>query len=55
MTPSKKGKKAAKEKDNNEKDVEGEWKFRAPYKIHHDKEGFNALYEASCHCESVIN
>jgi hypothetical protein len=37
MAPSKEGKKAATEKGNNARDVEGElneWKFRVPYKIH---------------------
>jgi hypothetical protein len=47
------GKKTAREKGNNKEDVEGERKFRAPYKTHHDNKGFNALYEASCYCGRV--
>jgi hypothetical protein len=56
MAPSTEEKKAATAKGNHEKDVDGElneWKFRAPYKVHDDNEGFNALYEASCHCGRV--
>jgi hypothetical protein len=56
MAPSREEKEAATEKGNNEKDVDGglnEWKFRVLYKIHDDNEGFNALYEASCHCGRV--
>lgn len=56
MAPSKEEKDAATSKGNNQEDVEGkenEWKFRAPYKIHDDAKGFNALYEASCHCGRV--
>jgi hypothetical protein len=56
MALSTEEKKAATEKGNNEKDVEGElneWKFRVPYRIHEENEGFYALYEANFHCGRV--
>jgi len=30
-----------------------EWKTRPPYSIHQDNDGFEAIYEASCHCGKV--
>lgn len=30
-----------------------EWKKRAPYRIHESNDGFDARYEASCHCGKV--
>ncbi|KAI4176516.1 MAG: hypothetical protein LQ346_007879 [Caloplaca aetnensis] len=30
-----------------------EWKHRAPYRVHHKNEHFNARYEGSCHCGKV--
>lgn len=58
MAPSATEKPQAKSSGSNSSDVEGEqneWKFRAPYKVHENKDGggFNTLYEASCHCGRV--
>lgn len=56
MAPSATEKSHAKSSGNHSSDVEGEhneWKFRAPYKVHENGDGFNALYEASCHCGRV--
>ncbi|SMQ53401.1 unnamed protein product [Zymoseptoria tritici ST99CH_3D7] len=30
-----------------------DWKKRAPYRIHEDNDGFDSLYDASCHCGKV--
>lgn len=56
MAPSKEEKDAATAKGHKKEDIEGElnqWKFRPPYKIHDDAEGFKVVYEASCHCGRV--
>jgi hypothetical protein len=57
MTPSATEKSQAKSSGHKSEDVDGEhneWKFRAPYKVHNKEgEGFNVLYEASCHCGRV--
>lgn len=56
MAPWATEKSQAKSAGHKSEDVEGEnneWKFRAPYKVHSDEEGFNALYEGSCHCGRV--
>lgn len=37
-------------------DVHGEhndWKFRVPYKVHENDDGFKVLYEGGCHCGRV--
>jgi hypothetical protein len=32
---------------------DAEWKSKPPYSIHSDDDGFDALYEAHCHCGRV--
>lgn len=56
MAPSATEKSQAKSSGHKSEDVDGEhneWKFRAPYKVHENEDGFKALYEASCHCGKV--
>jgi hypothetical protein len=56
MSPSTTEKSQAKSSGHKSEDVDGshnEWKFRAPYKVHTNEDGFKALYEASCHCGRV--
>jgi hypothetical protein len=56
MAPSATEKSQAKSSGHKAEDVDGshnEWKFRAPYKVHENEDGFKALYEASCHCGKV--
>lgn len=56
MAPSKEEHDAARSKGSKKEDLEGEkneWKFKAPYKVHEGKEGFDAKYEGSCHCGRV--
>jgi hypothetical protein len=56
MPPSKAAKEHCKDHGHSAADVEGEkneWKFREPYQIHGDDEGFKSLYEGACHCGRV--
>ncbi|KAF7868312.1 hypothetical protein EAF04_004844 [Stromatinia cepivora] len=49
-------KSAALSQGHKDSDVQGEhndWKFRVPYKVHENDEGFKALYEGGCHCGRV--
>ena len=54
--PVKEEKDAAHSKGHASEDIDGqenEWKFRAPYKIHEDKDDFDVKLEAHCHCGRV--
>lgn len=51
MTDAENGTHGARSRENEEK-VE-DWKKRAPYKVHESSQHFNAIYEASCHCNRV--
>lgn len=56
MSPTKEEHHAAESKGSKKEDLEGEhneWKFKAPYKVHEGKAGFDAKYEGSCHCGRV--
>lgn len=56
MALSKEEKDTATAKGHEKEDIEGElneWKFRPPYKIRDDAEGFKVVYEANCHCGRV--
>ncbi|CAG8961415.1 hypothetical protein HYFRA_00013363 [Hymenoscyphus fraxineus] len=56
MAPSATEKRQAMEEGHEQHQLEGEkneWKFRAPYKVHENNEGFKAYYQGGCHCGRV--
>ncbi|KAL3423163.1 hypothetical protein PVAG01_04910 [Phlyctema vagabunda] len=55
MAPSKNDEGNVANNNNNDKTSgdENEWKKRAPYLIHGNDDGFQAIYEGGCHCGRV--